>query len=184
MIQYATETNAVIVLEDLAEQSFYEPLSPLNLDITVSAIFKLAKWHAASIFMAKEVSIKIKQSVLCIGARPLTSFYTQNKDLIYNVGLFNKKYSDTMAFLDQNFRYFVKEINGWDGYGLYAKKFNQLLGTFHSRGQDIFTPTTDGFNVLNHGDINLKNLLIQKDNEKFDILFVRILKEIFVNRFS
>lgn len=57
VIQYATEVNAIIVLEDLAEQSFYEPLSPLNLDITVSAIFKLAKWHAASIFMAKEVSI-------------------------------------------------------------------------------------------------------------------------------
>lgn len=62
VIQYATEFNAVIVLEDLAEQSFYEPMSPLNLDITVAAISKLAKWHAASIFMAKEVSIKY---VLC-----------------------------------------------------------------------------------------------------------------------
>lgn len=115
---------------------------------------------------------------------PLTSFHFQNKDLIYNVGLFNKKYSDTMAFLDENFRYFVKEINGWDGYGLYAKKFNRLLGTFHSRGQEIFTPTSDGFNVLNHGDINLKNLLIQKDNEKIDILFVRYLKEKIHTQFS
>lgn len=89
-----------------------------------------------------------------------------------------------MAFLDENFRYFVKEINGWDGYGLYAKKFNQLLGTFHSRGQAIFTPTSDGLNVLNHGDINLKNLLIQKDTDKFDILFVRTLNDNILNRFS
>lgn len=89
-----------------------------------------------------------------------------------------------MAFLDENFRYFVKEINGWDGYGLYAKKFNKLLGTFHSRGQEIFTPIPDGFNVLNHGDINLKNLLIQKDNDKFDILFVRYLKTFIYKRFS
>lgn len=55
IIYYSTTPNAVIVLEDLQEQSFREPLNPLNLDTTLSAIYKLAKWHAASIFLMKEV---------------------------------------------------------------------------------------------------------------------------------
>lgn len=57
VIYYSSEPDPIIVLEDLTvQQSFAVPLSPLNLDSTISVIFKLAKWHAASIFLAKNVS--------------------------------------------------------------------------------------------------------------------------------
>lgn len=55
IVHYSTAPNAVIVLEDLQEQSFRVPLNPLNLDTTLSAIYKLAKWHAASIFLMNDV---------------------------------------------------------------------------------------------------------------------------------
>lgn len=62
--------------------------------------------------------------------------------------------------MHDNFLYFIKEINKWDGYTIYAKKFNKLQEQFFVKGKDIFTPKVDGFNVLNHGNLTLNNLLI------------------------
>lgn len=55
MCYYTAEFNAVIVLEDLAAKSYVVPETSLNLDKTLAAVFKLARWHATSLYMAKEV---------------------------------------------------------------------------------------------------------------------------------
>lgn len=78
----------------------------------------------------------------------------------YSSGLFNKKYGETLLFVHDNFRYFVKEIKNWDGCSVYAKKFNKLEEYFFAKGKTIFTPKSNGFNVLNHGNLTLNNLLI------------------------
>ncbi|KAJ6634989.1 hypothetical protein Bhyg_13571 [Pseudolycoriella hygida] len=150
VIYYTAESNAVIVLEDLDEKMYLVPETTLNLDKTLATIFKLARWHATSFFMAKE-----HQSV--------SSFAS---------GIFNKKYSENLTFMYESYRYFVNEIKTWEGYDDYAERLSKLESSFFAKGKDIFTAKTNGFNVLNHGDLNYKNILTKGDNEKNDILFV------------
>lgn len=55
MIYYTAESNAVIVLEDLAEKMYAVPETTMNLNKTLATVFKLARWHATSLYMANEV---------------------------------------------------------------------------------------------------------------------------------
>lgn len=72
----------------------------------------------------------------------------------------------------ENFVYFIDEIASWKGFELYANKFAALKDVFLIKGQEIFTPKLGGFNVLNHGDLNLKNLLVRDDGQRINVKFV------------
>lgn len=74
----------------------------------------------------------------------------------------------------ESYRYFVNELKSWEGYEEYAEKLGVLEGSFFTKGKDIFTATSNGFNVLNHGDLNFKNVLTKNDDEKNDVMFVSI----------
>lgn len=57
VFHYSSGENAVIILEDLSAQFYEQPIQLLQLDETLSALYKLSKWHATSIFMSKDVRI-------------------------------------------------------------------------------------------------------------------------------
>jgi len=150
VIYYTAESNAVIVLEDLAEKRYIVPQTSLNLEKTLATIFKLARWHATSLHMANE-----HQNV--------SSFAS---------GIFNKKYSESLTFMFDSFRYFVNEIKTWEGYEDYAVRLSALESSFFGKGREIFTAKSNGFNVLNHGDLNYKNILTKEGDDKNDVIFV------------
>lgn len=56
VLHYSSGAEAVLVLEDLTADGFGAPQRPLALDAAISTVFKLAKWHAASIYIANDVS--------------------------------------------------------------------------------------------------------------------------------
>lgn len=58
VIHYAFGADAVLVLEDLNADGYLPIEKPLALDATISTVFKLAKWHAASIHVSSEVRSK------------------------------------------------------------------------------------------------------------------------------
>lgn len=70
--------------------------------------------------------------------------------------------------------HFIGEIATWDGFELYAQKFADLKAGFLNYGQRIFTAKPGGFNVLNHGDLNLKNLLVKDDGQRINVRFVSV----------
>lgn len=74
----------------------------------------------------------------------------------------------------ESYRYFVNELKKWEGFEDYAEKLSGLESSFFTKGKDIFTAKSNGFNVLNHGDLNFKNLLTKDENERNDVLFVSI----------
>jgi len=150
VIYYTAESNAVIVLEDLAEKMYVVPETSLNLDKTLATVFKLARWHATSLHMANE-----HQNV--------SSFAS---------GIFNKKYSQNLTFMFESFHHFVNELKKWEGYEDYAVRLSGLESSFFAKGKEIFTPKSNGFNVLNHGDLSFKNILTKNDDEKNDVIFV------------
>lgn len=58
LLHYSSGADAVLVLEDLSVKAYASPPLPLSLDTTISAIFKLAQWHAASIHLQTDVGDK------------------------------------------------------------------------------------------------------------------------------
>lgn len=98
--------------------------------------------------------------------------FLQNQDLQYSKGIFNKKYSEQLNFLYDNFVHFIGDIATWDGFAVYADKFAALKDVFLEKGQEIFTAKPGGFNVLNHGDLNPKNLLVKDDGQRINVKFV------------
>lgn len=54
---------------------------------------------------------------------------------------------------------FLAEIKTWPGYEKYADKIEKLLENHNEKGSKTFTSTSDGFNVLNHGDFHSKNVM-------------------------
>lgn len=74
----------------------------------------------------------------------------------------------------ESYRYFVNELRKWEGYEDYAERLSGLEASFFAKGREIFTAKSNGFNVLNHGDLNFKNILTKDDDERNDVLFVSI----------
>lgn len=65
-LQYSSGVEPVLVLEDLTARNFATPQSALNLDASITAIHKLAKFHAASIYLAKDVRVSLYNSEFLI----------------------------------------------------------------------------------------------------------------------
>lgn len=74
----------------------------------------------------------------------------------------------------ESYRYFVNELKKWEGYEDYTSRLSGLESSFFTKGKDIFTAKSNGFNVLNHGDLNFKNILTKGDEDKNDVVFVSI----------
>lgn len=134
----------------MSEKSYAVPSNFLNLNGTVSVIYKLARWHASSMYMASETKDQ--------------SFYKS--------GSVNAEFK---AKILANFEYFVGDLKNWNLDEVYVKKLTALMGTFEQRFEQVFQSTSsDGFRVLNHGALHYKNLMVQQLNERTDALFVSI----------
>ena len=66
------------MLEDLATQGFVQPQQFLDLNGTIAVTYKLAKWHAATIFMNENVSF----SIYFLLYYEIWTFYCRTKILI------------------------------------------------------------------------------------------------------
>lgn len=99
----------------------------------------------------------------------------QHHDLQYSAGIFNRRHGgDQLRFMYDNFVHFVADVQTWgDAFAVYARKLSDLVPQFHERGQAIFTAKPDGFNVLNHGNLSLKNILMRNDENGIAVKFVR-----------
>jgi thiamine kinase-like enzyme len=157
MLYYSQEPVPNVVLEDIsaAPKSLVTINERLDFDETKKILLKLARWHAASFQVAKDTKMKLDE---------------------YNVGLFNVN-SEGVNLIHSNFRLFVDEIKSWTGYEKYAAKLEKLSPKFLKYGKTVYKANgpSDGYNVLNHGDFNYKNMLFKKNdiNHKvYDALFL------------
>lgn len=78
----------------------------------------------------------------------------------------------------ESYRYFVKELKKWEGYEDYAQRLSGLEDSFFAKGKEIFTAKKNQLNVLNHGDLNFKNLLTKSDDDRNDVVFVSMTRSI------
>lgn len=101
----------------------------------------------------------------------------QGKDVqYYHNGLFNLKTRDGINFMKNNMSLFIDEIRTWDGFEMITDKLEGLIGKFEAQGSKVYQKNfpSDGYNVLNHGDFHINNMVFKKDSEGqlTDVLFV------------
>lgn len=80
--------------------------------------------------------------------------------------------------MKNNMNLFIDEIKHWDGFELIVEKLETVVTIFETSGDKVYRENSvgDGYNVLNHGDFHINNLLFKKDSEGklSDVLFVRV----------
>lgn len=55
----------------------------------------------------------------------------------------------------------------------FIERVDEVIAKCSERGRRVFSPSPGGFNVLNHGDFFLRNMLFRKiDGEICDVQFV------------
>lgn len=73
-------------------------------------------------------------------------------------------------------KHFTETVSEWEGYESYLPHLEALKGNFQSKMLKVYKPNRSefGFNVLNHADFHVRNLLFKKDaGDKIeDLLFV------------
>lgn len=90
-------------------------------------------------------------------------------------GIEDKSVTDTI--FGDSIELFTEEVKTWPGYENYIPKLENLKQTFREKGIKTYTPNKpgDGYNVLNHGDFHIKNLLFQEDeDEGQEFIFVSL----------
>ncbi|XP_058817297.1 uncharacterized protein LOC131680600 [Topomyia yanbarensis] len=139
----SAEPQPVIVLEDVTPRKFETYKHLLNLENSKVIAAKLAKFHAASYCLNKDVT---------------------NKNLDnHSDGLFKEKPSEGVKFMEENFEIFADELSKWNGFEKYSEKLFNLKPNFIKRGVEIFNQHNGNtsFKVLNHGDFHYNNMLVR-----------------------
>lgn len=144
---YQTTTpHRAIVMEDLSAQGFDRITQPLpNYDDSKRVFQKLAKYHAAGFFLLKQNAVdldRFKNSMFHM-EEPLIrdTFLTEPVDVLCDV---------------------MESWGGMDEYVVRLRRFREKLIAF---GQRLYQTDSNGYNVLNHGDFHIKNLLFKRNDE-------------------
>lgn len=157
LIYASTEPQPVMILEDVTHNHYELYKSSMNFDDAKVVTEKLARFHAASFCLLKDISSKIPDDLFS--------------------GLFKAKPNQGVKFMEENFGIFAEEIAKWEGFEHYAEKVGKLLPNFLQRGIEIYNPEIESasLKVLNHGDFHYNNMLVKFDSERsaiLDVLFV------------
>ncbi|XP_062565594.1 uncharacterized protein LOC134227905 [Armigeres subalbatus] len=138
------EPNAIIVIEDLSPKGWLANRVCIgSIEEARQIIRDIANHHAASLYINQQKIMDLTthsiKEVLCEGL-VLTQFSTR-------------------------FNEFSEVVSKWNGCSVFADKLKHLLKTLGQRYSEVYDPNppTVGYNVLNHGDFNWKNILVKKN---------------------
>lgn len=150
-----SENPALIVMEDLAVLGYRmaDRLSGLDLDHCLLSMSGLARFHATSVALCErepEQKEKYMKGVYCHEQPPsVANFFI----------------ACTKGFVD--------EIANWPELKGYAEKIAKITDRIYDIAIEAAKPSEDQFNVINHGDYWVNNMLFKYDNDKpVDHIFV------------
>lgn len=153
LIYQSTKPHSVIVLEDLSESGYERITQPLeNFEDSKLIFQRLAKYHAGSYFLINERKADYSRFNFCM--------FSLEDPVILEKFLFEP--------LDT----FTEVLASWEGYEEYVDKFKAFRESFIEKGKQFYKPDANGYNVLNHGDFHVKNLMFKKNGDKIEDFFI------------
>lgn len=140
------ERPLCLIMEDLAPLGFRMANRQLGLDLnhTMLAIRALAKFHASSVALCEKEP--------------------KHKNL-YRRGLYNPDLPEELrTFYAKSATAIANEVEHWPELGpRYARKIRSIIPTLYEKGLKAVERKDDEFNVINHGDCWVNNMLFRYD---------------------
>lgn len=153
LIYQSTKPHPVIVLEDLTAAGYEKISQPLeDFEDTKMVFQRLAKFHAASYFLINEKKADY--------SRFKFSVFKEENPMIREI------------FLCEPIDVFIEVLESWVGYEVYVEKLKAFRETFIDMGKRLYDPDVNGYNVLNHGDFHIKNLLFKKNGDNIEDFYM------------
>lgn len=147
LIYQTTKPCRIIVMEDLGAAGYFKITQPLeDFDDSKMVFQRLAKYHAASYFLIHEKKADFSR---------------------FNFSIFHM--DDPIVrgkFLLESIDAFAEAVESWGDHDEYVSKIKDFRANFLENGKRLYEPDVDGYNVLNHGDFHIKNLLFKKEDDK------------------
>lgn len=85
------------------------------------------------------------------------------------------------AFYDEGLEMFTKVVQTWKGFESFVPFLKQFSNTYFEKMLKVYTPNQAdcGYNVLNHGDLHIKNMQFKRSEGKIeDLYFVSSFKNV------
>ncbi|XP_046749906.1 uncharacterized protein LOC124413403 [Diprion similis] len=156
-LYHQIEKPTHIVIEDLTPKGFKMAHRRLGLDLSHSVLVvrNLARFHASSIAL-REKDLKAIDK--------------------YKKGIFHKDHPiEIRKLLNANVRSLAKETANWSELNpRIPEKLLKLFDVMYEKACEVTLYREDDFNVLNHGDLWVNNVMFRYDNDQkpVDHIFV------------
>lgn len=153
LIYHEYRPRQVIVLEDLGVDGYEKITQQLeNFEHSKMVFKRLAKYHAASFFLINERKADFSR---------------------FNFSIFH--IDDAVIrekFIFESYDSFTKVLTSWEGYEHYAEKLKNFREKLIEMGKELYEPCASGYNVLNHGDFHIKNLLFKRSGSDIEDFYM------------
>ncbi|XP_017893445.1 uncharacterized protein LOC108633031 [Ceratina calcarata] len=140
------ERPLCLIMEDLATLGFRMANRQLGLDLThtMMTIRALAKFHASSVALCEK---EPKQKA------------------IYWKGMFSSEYpEDIVNFMVTSSKGIAAEVDKWPELGKrYGDKIRSIVPKLYEKSLEVMKRNDDEFNVINHGDCWVNNMMFRYD---------------------
>ncbi|XP_072762853.1 uncharacterized protein [Anoplolepis gracilipes] len=154
---YVQESDpTLLVMEDLAPLGFRMACRQAGLDLPhcILAIRGLARFHASSIAVCEK---------------------EPNQKQMYSRGMFNSEHPPEMrGFFVLGTKQLAEEMTNWQGMKRYSEKIAKMADHIYQIGIEACKFSEDDFNVINHGDCWVNNMMFKYDDDgkPIDHIFV------------
>ncbi len=149
LIYQVTKPHRAIVMEDLAAQGYVRITQPLpNYEDSKRVFQQLAKYHAAGFLLIKQNEADF--------SRFKGSMFHMEDQMIRE------------TFLNEPFDVLCDVLASWGGMDEYVVKLKQFRENYITMGKRLYEPDPNGYNVLNHGDFHIKNLLFKLNGDAIE----------------
>ncbi|XP_063225229.1 uncharacterized protein LOC134532594 [Bacillus rossius redtenbacheri] len=142
---YPTDRSDLVILEDISHLGFKiaDRKTRLDLPHASMAIKALARFHGLAY-------AAVDRDPSLVDHFPESLFSDRAKDM--SSLIFTPMFNAVAAAVDT-----------WPGYERFSGKIRSRLDGFMDRLVELVSPAEDGFNVLNHGDFWVNNMLFRRD---------------------
>jgi len=150
------DNPTLLVMEDLAPLGYRMACRQAGLDLPhcILAIRGLARFHATSVAVCEK---------------------EPNQKQMYSRGMFNSEHPPEMgAFFVLGVKQLAEEMANWPEFKKYSEKITTLADHIYQIGIEACKFSEDDFNVINHGDCWVNNMMFKynDDGKPIDHIFV------------